>query len=246
MRFLLLFVSFLLFMTGCTMHPPSTAAFMDATEKGRKEWSAVKSVTIRPEYSQYENKDDGWDFPLALETLSSEDGYTKGFGLLPSPYFTIGYGTRHYGFRGWISAPWLIGTIGVLCPVCLTDDDEDDDDEDDDERYDVDNLEDLGDLPSLWLTTFAGGASFIQQFPIGSHLRLGIEEFVARNVWIPVRNNNEQSGVETGITFYINFTARRWHLAAEARYSILDMNPDRTRLALSISFSYDTMKEHSL
>jgi len=234
MRYLLVSITILLLLTGCTMHPPSTAAFMDATERSAKyPGESRQAFTVRGEYSQYAVKDDGWDFPASLEYLFSKNGLTWGAGLLPSPYFTAGFGDKYYGVRTWISAPWLIGTLSVI--GLLSDDDDDEEYEDKDDRYDVD---DLGDLPALWFVTFAGGVSFIQQLPLGEFVRIGIEEFIARDVWIPVRDNNEWSAIEAGLTAYISYRQSKFDIAIEGRYSILDMDPDRYRLGISLTASY--------
>lgn len=35
-----------------------------------------------------------------------------------------------------------------------------------------------------WAGAFAGGLSVIEQIPIGDHFSFGIEQYIARNVWI--------------------------------------------------------------
>lgn len=241
MRYLLISVTILLLLTGCTMHPPSTAAFMDAMES-----SYETHHSVRAEYSQYDKKEDGWDSPVAYDFLKSSNGTVWGFGFQPSPYFTIGEGNDYFAVRSWISMPWVLGIAVIVCPVCFIDTDDDDEEYDDywsdidDEKKDVDYVGAIEDL----FGAFAGGISIIQQLPIEDVFRIGVEEYITRNVWIPRRDNEEKSTLEAGFGAYINFRFENFSVGIDAHYGFLDFNPNRERFAISANVSLRRKTQH--
>lgn len=240
MRHLLASITIMLLLTGCTMHPPSTAAFMDALNA-----PPSTSHSVRGEFSQYEKSEDGWDSPLSYDLLVSDGNYSVwGFGFQPSPYFTFGSGNEYAAVRGWISMPWVIGTAMVLCPVCFIDTDDDDKEYDDywtaidDEKKDLDIVGALEE----WAGAFAGGLSLIEQISIGEHFCIGIEEYVARNVWIPRRDNKRKSDVEGGFGVFANLKFEKFSIGLDAHYGLMDFDPDRTRIAISANVSLHRRK----
>ncbi|PWJ62510.1 MULTISPECIES: hypothetical protein [unclassified Fibrobacter] len=241
MRYLLISVTILLLLTGCTMHPPSTAAFMDAMES-----SYETHHSVRAEYSQYDKKEDGWDSPVAYDFLKSSNGTVWGFGFQPSPYITFGTGNDYAAVRGWLSMPWALGIAVIVCPVCFIDTDDDDEEYDDywsdidDEKKDVDYVGAIEDL----FGAFAGGISIIQQLPIGDVFRIGVEEYITRNVWIPRRDNEEKSTLEAGFGAYINFRFENFSVGIDAHYGFLDFNPNRERFAISANVSLRRKTQH--
>ncbi len=243
MRYLLASIMILLLLTGCTMHPPSTAAFMDALNA-----PPSRSHSVRGEFSQYEKSDDGWDSPLSYDLLvSNGENSVWGFGFQPSPYFTFGTGNEYAAVRGWISMPWVIGTAIVLCPACFIDTDDDDEEYDDywtaidDEKKDFDFVGTLEE----WAGAFAGGLSVIEQIPIGDHFSFGIEQYIARNVWIPKRDNRNKSDIEAGFGAFANLWFRKFSIGIDAHYGFMDLDPDRTRFAFSVSVSYHHYRQYS-
>lgn len=242
MRYLLISITILLLLTGCTMHPPSTAAFMDAMES-----SYETHHSVRAEYSQYDKKEDGWDSPVAYDFLKSSNGTVWGFGFQPSPYITFGTGNDYAAVRGWLSMPWALGIAVVVCPLCFVDTDDDDKEYDDywtELDEDKKNVDYVGAIEDLF-GAFAGGISFIQQIPLSDHFRLGIEEYVSRNVWIPRRDNKEKSTVEGGLGAFANLKFRSISFGIDAHYGLMDFDPKRARMAFSVSVSYHHQKQHT-
>lgn len=241
MRYLLFSITILLLLTGCTMHPPSTAAFMDAMSSPH-----ATSHTARIEYAQYDEEKDGWDSPIAYDHLKSNNGTVWGFGFQPSPYITFGTGNDYAAIRGWLSMPWALGIAVIVCPACFIDTDDDDEEYDDywteldDDKKDVDYVEALEDL----FGTFAGGISFIQQIPISDHFSFGAEEYVCRNVWIPRRGNKEKATVEGGLGAFANLKFERFSIGIDAHYGLMNFELERERFALSVNFTFRSPREN--
>ena len=107
---------------------------------------------------------------------------------------------------------------------------------------DISLLEPLAGTLGVSLTElFSGGFSLIQQIPIGDALRIGVEEYICRNIWLNFSDFGEQEdfgNVELGIGGYVSFRFGIHRLSLEARYAMLDFNPSKPRLTVSLSYNY--------
>jgi len=243
-RILLLVTAFMaLLTTGCTMHPPSAAGFMEAIETAKSDNEDFRIYSGRIEHIRYNMSDDEWEMPVALETTRGYNGThyagVTGWGLLPSPYFMLGAGTPYYGIRTWISSLWLTPIFLQAAKVsCLfTEDDVEscyDEEESSDDEEDSYDMEDIGNTFKL----FAGGASIVLQAPIGRHVRIGIEGFVARNVWVTKLDQEDFSNAEIGYGGYASVRIASHRFSLEARHSYVDFKFKKTRLTLAIVYNY--------
>jgi len=217
---------------------------MEAIETAKASNEDNRIYSGRIEHIRYNMSDDEWEMPVALETTRGYRGSqyvgVTGWGLLPSPYFMIGAGNQYYGIRTWISALWLTPIFLQAAKIgCLfTEDDMDScyDDESSTTEYEDDeyDMEDMGNIFKL----FAGGASIVLQAPIGRHVRLGIEGFAARNVWITKLDQEDFSNAEIGYGGYASVKVANHRFSLEARYSYVDFKFKKTRLTLAIVYNY--------
>ena len=94
---------------------------------------------------------------------------------------------------------------------------------------------------AAWTELFSGGFSLIQQIPIGDALRIGVEEYICRNIWLNFSDFGEQEdfgNVELGVGGYVSFRLGIHRLSLEARYAMLDFNPSKPRLTVSLTYNY--------
>lgn len=206
-------------LSGCSMHPPSASSFMQAVENG----GYAASISAKKLYNNL--SEDEWEMPVGLDLVSSNaNGIALGVGLLPSPYFTIGTGNKYFGVRTWMSALWLGAMLAVF-------------DESNNEDLSEEDKETIDDITSVLLNLFSGGFSIIEQLPIGSIVRIGLEEFIARNFWISHWEQDDFSNFEVGAGAYLTINAYNHHFTFEGRYSLIDFNIDKDRLTLSLIYT---------
>ncbi len=241
MRYTIFSICLLLLLNGCTMHPPSASAFMGAAESYK-----VRTVTVRGETSKYESKDDGWDVPVAVDVLKTDGvGFVWGYGFLPSPYVTWGRVSEYFGFRVWLSAPWAITTLAMLCPVCFTGEEDDESSEDwyesesDDDDDDMDYVEFLG----YWAGAFSGGSSIIEQIPIGSVVRIGFEQYIARS--LKFFSKDEDTVAEAGFGGYLSLNFKYLSVGLDVHYGFMNFDSNRKRIAASLNVSFHYGREFS-
>lgn len=239
--FYLTVIAALLTLSGCTMHPPSASGFMEAMERtiDGPDKSGVISATAKK--NNFSMSADEWEIPIGLEYVkSTNNGFVSGFGLLPSPYFVVGFGNQYLATRVWASAIWVGVTVAIVCASGYCSDD----DEDGEYSYSYESDDDdivLDSWLAAWTELFSGGFSLIQQIPIGDALRIGVEEYICRNIWLNFSDFGEQEdfgNVELGIGGYVSFRFGIHRLSLEARYAMLDFNPSKPRLTVSLSYNY--------
>lgn len=212
-----------LLFSGCSMHPPSASGFMQAVEKSSGDKSSSNiSVSAKKLYSNL--SPDEWEMPLGIDYISANNGFAFGLGLLPSPYITFGEGNKYFAARTWISAVWA----GAMLALLKAADNEDNTEEDEKE---------IADFAGVLMELFSGGISFIEQLPITNYVRIGIEEYIARNFWISHWKQEDFSNSEVGLGSFITINASQHHFSLEGRYGIIDFNVDKPRLTLSLIYT---------
>lgn len=239
--FYLTLIAVLITLSGCTMHPPSASGFMEAMERtidGPDKYGVISATAKKNNFSM---SADEWEIPIGIEYVSStNNGFVSGFGLLPSPYFVAGFGNKYLATRIWASAIWVGVTVAIICAPGYCTDDEDGDDASYSYDYDSDDDIVLDSWLDAWTELFSGGFSLIQQIPIGNALRIGVEEYICRNLWLNFSDFGEQEdfgNVELGVGGYVSFRLGIHRLSLEARYAMLDFNPSKPRLTVSLTYN---------
>ena len=183
------------------------------------------SYSVKVQHIKYSHSADEWDLPVGVEQSKAfSPGFVAGWGLLPSPYFHAGTGNKNIAIRGWISAIWLAAFTALYAK-------EDDDSSDNDDKT-------VDDLTTFVFELFSGGISFIQQLPIGDHFRIGVEEYISRNIWIAHYTQEDFSNVESGIGPYISYKTNRHRFSVESHFGVIDFSPQKKRWTIGLTYTY--------
>ena len=226
---ILLYAIALLILAVCSMHPPSSTAFMEALEQSY-DGKNTSSYSVKVQHIKYSHSADEWDLPVGFEKSTAvSPGYVVGWGLLPSPYFHAGGGNKYIAIKGWVSTIWLAAFTALYA-------DDEDNSSEATESY-SDDEETLDELTLFVFELFSGGFSFIQQLPIGDHLRIGVEEYISRNFWIAHLTQEDFSNVECGIGPYISFRTRQHRFAVESHFGLIDFS-DKKRWTIGLTYTY--------